>query len=51
MLNETDLDEYYEILKKKQDEYSKTHKPILEHQIDLIQQIIALQLKLIGLRS
>lgn len=53
MLNETDLLEFYEWLDKKKAEADKVkpeHKSLLDQQITLIQDLIRLQQRMLGVR-
>ena len=53
MLNETDLEEYFEMLKKKQKKYGNKNspiyqdiKPLIDQQVDLLQKLIEVQTKI-----
>tara|TARA_R100000951_G_scaffold112425_1_gene112753 strand:+ start:550 stop:732 length:183 start_codon:yes stop_codon:yes gene_type:complete len=52
MLNEHDLKEFYELLEKKQEEYSSAKKPelksLIDEQVDLLQALISVQTKIIA---
>jgi|TARA_R100000951_G_C2636193_1_gene179372 hypothetical protein len=52
MLNDTDLQEFYEMLQKKKDEYEKTKTPeikiLMDEQFSLIQRLISVQTKIVS---
>lgn len=50
MLNETDLEEFYEMLEKKQREDREKKEPLLEKQIRLIQELIKVQYEIMGMK-
>jgi len=50
MLNETDLEEFYEMLEKKQQEDREKKEPLLEKQIRLIQELIKVQYEIMGMK-
>jgi len=50
MINETDLLEYYELLEKKKEEWEQNRQPLLMRQIELLQELIKIQSKLLGVR-
>jgi hypothetical protein len=52
MLNETDLQEFYEEqLKEYQERYKNSKNALIERQIELIQELIRNQKKLMGIRQ
>jgi hypothetical protein len=52
MLNETDLQEFYEEqLKEYQERYKNSKSALIERQIELIQELIRNQKKLMGIRQ
>ena len=53
MINEKDLEEYFKMLKKKQKKYMDKNspfyqdiKPLIDQQVDLLQQLIKVQTKI-----
>ena len=52
MLNEHDLEEFYEMLEKNKEEYERTKTPeiksLLDEQFSLIQRLISVQTKIVS---
>ena len=50
MINETDLVEFNELLDRKQQEWRKTHEPLLEKKIFHLQELVRIQAKILGVK-
>ena len=52
MIGPSDLDEYYDLLKRKQEEYASRKstelEPLVDKQVELIQELISVQTKIIA---